>query len=200
MFSACTPPLVIKAQNGDLDAIRALLAKNPEQAVKDEAFVEAVTGRHDEAAALLLDGGANVEAANEFHASALKIAVNKADAALVKLLLDRKARMNTAFDALNNASPTIATIFLDHGLDPNTGDATGATPLAHAACSGQTDLVRFWLEHGADPRLAGKACKISHFDVESVQVVCDATATALECAKSKGYAQITALLEAAAKK
>jgi len=200
VFSACTPALVVKAQNGDLAATRLLLSKPIDQETKDEAFIDAVMARHDDVAELLLDNGANVETKNDFRASALSAAARAGDVAGVKMLLDHKAKMSTAFDALKNAAPAVAIIFLDHGLDPNTGDSNGATPLAHAACSGQTDLVRFWLEHGANPVVAGKACERSHFDVDSVTMVCDGTATALDCAKAKGYSEITALLEAALKK
>jgi ankyrin repeat protein len=89
---------------------------------------------------------------------------------------------------------------LDHGLDPNVKDSKGATPLAYAACDGHADLVTLWLSHGADPASAGVACEHSHFDIDSVNMVCDDTATALDCARAKGYGDIVRMLEAATKK
>ena len=196
----CTPALVIRAQKGDLRGAKLLLAKPVDQETKDEALLESILAHHDEVVGLLLDNGANPEAKNELGASALALAVMRNESSSVQSLLEHKAQIATAVECLKYAGLSVAQLLLDHGLDPAIKDSKGATGLAYAACDGHADLVKLWLDRGVDPAKAGIACEHSHFDIESVNMICDDTATALDCARAKGYGEIARLLEAAMKK
>lgn len=54
--------------------------------------------------------------------------------------------------------------FLDHDFDLNGVGINGATPLAEALSTGQTDIVRRLLERGADARLPSGPLKITPLD------------------------------------
>jgi len=200
LLAGCVPKIVAKAQSGDAAAIKQLLAAKPvSQDTKNEALVEAVMAKRDAAIGALLDGGADPAAKDELGAETLTIAIRKEDAVAVALLLSHKADVASAVDVYKLAQRDVAEALIAGGADPNAKDSEGATPLAVAACDGKTDLVKLWLAHGAVPAKAGKACLRSHFDIESIKPACDDYATAFECAKAKGFAEIQKLLEAAGK-
>src|SRR5581483_4214686 len=95
-LAGCVPKLVSKAMSGDAPAIKQLLLKNPSQETKNEALVEAVMAKHDEALGALLDGGADPDSKDELGNEALSIAIRKEDAVAVALLLAHKADLNAA--------------------------------------------------------------------------------------------------------
>ncbi|WP_331429350.1 ankyrin repeat domain-containing protein [Gloeobacter violaceus] len=97
--------------------------------VRPEAvpLVEAVRGGQQEIVRLLLEAGANPNAADKRGALPLKLAVHLGSEPIVRLLLE-------------------------HGADPNkraSGETTSA--LQHAAFYGHVELVRVLLEHGGNP-------------------------------------------------
>ncbi|MBW4697731.1 MAG: ankyrin repeat domain-containing protein [Aphanocapsa lilacina HA4352-LM1] len=90
-------------------------------------LVEAVRGGQQEIVRLLLEAGANPNAADKRGALPLKIAVHLGSEPIVRLLLE-------------------------HGADPNKragGETTSA--IQHAAFYGHVELVRVLLGHGGDP-------------------------------------------------
>jgi ankyrin repeat protein len=48
-------------------------------------------------------------------------------------------------------------LLLERGVDPNTQDKDGDTPLHKAAYKGYVDVVKLLLEHGADPNIKNKS-------------------------------------------
>ena len=114
----------------------------------------------------LLDGGADVNAANEGGWTALMFAANKGHTDTARLLLDKGANINAA-DEDDNSPLTLAVerghtgtvrLLLDTGADVNaTFDRIvswaphnfGWTLLMFAAESGHTDTVRLLIERGA---------------------------------------------------
>ncbi|UFP93150.1 ankyrin repeat domain-containing protein [Gloeobacter morelensis MG652769] len=90
-------------------------------------LIEAIRCRQQEIVHLLLEAGANPNAADKRGALPLKIAVHLGSEPIVQLLLE-------------------------HGADPNkraSGETTSA--IQHAAFYGHVELVRVLLEHGGDP-------------------------------------------------
>ncbi|AIE83660.1 ankyrin repeat domain-containing protein [Fimbriimonas ginsengisoli] len=162
-------PLMIAAQGGHVEAIRVLLkakakvkAKNkhisPEDGGGETALDYAVAGKHQEAARLLLEHGANLDAIESGN-TPLMLAVMRDDEELVRFLLDLGADPNVAskvcsalYMAVDRDQPAIARLLLERGADPNWGDAHfHATSLIKACKKGQLECVRALLQGGADP-------------------------------------------------
>lgn len=196
LLCGCAPALVAKAQKGDVAELRALLAKPMPQELKDEALIEAVQARRAEAVILLLKHGAAANALKSGGISVLSLAIEVNDPDSVKFLLEHGADLKSAVGSYRHAKLRVASLLLDHGADPNAKDSNGATPLVYAACDGHAELVKLWLGAGADPASAGMACQNSRFDEDKVMMVCDLTATAVDCARAKGYADIVKMLKA----
>ena len=129
-------------------------------------------GRED-LAALLIDGGANIEALNEHDERPLHGAAVYGRPAVVKLLLDRGADVNARGPAGRtplhaaasgvgvwsdvDARTEVAKLLLAAGADVNARQpGNGFTPLRYAASAGKpaTSMVQLLLAHGADPRTA----------------------------------------------
>ncbi len=131
---AAAPPLVDAARDGDMVAVRTLLA---EGAGVDAAEADGTTALHwasyrddVEAVGLLLDAGADVNAANDLGATPLWAAGQNGSAVMVRRLL-------------------VA------GADPNLPLLAGETPLMVAARSGAPDVVELLLSHGAETEARG---------------------------------------------
>jgi ankyrin repeat protein len=91
---------------------------------------------HPDAAALLLDGGAETDAVakNPMRVTALHSACAAGDARIARLLLD-------------------------NGADPNARQEGGFTPIQAAAQNGDEELAQLLLDRGADPGAATDAGK-----------------------------------------
>src|SRR5687767_9416821 len=99
----------------------------PTATLSSEAFKEAVftAAREDNVAAMkqYIDVGADINASDEFGATALSIAAYRGNTEMVKLLLDSGATFeigvfHTAI-AQSNDNTEIVEAFIDHGADPN---------------------------------------------------------------------------------
>ena len=126
---AAKAPVADAAMNGDLEAVRSLLA--------DDANVNAAQG----------DG-----------MTALHWAAFGDDLDLARLLLDTKAdvTVSTRVGALSplsiaatNGSMPMISLLVEAGADANVASETGATPLMAAATSGNVDAVQALLDAGA---------------------------------------------------
>jgi ankyrin repeat protein len=151
------------------DALRALYEGDAERAQRllpadDElsVFEAAAFGRTERLAAILTADPAQARARSEDGFTALHLAVFAAQAKAARLLLDRGAdvdalstgaiaRVPPLGTAVFVRSPHLARLLLDAGADVNRQGAGGFTALHSAAQSGDAELVRLLLEHGADP-------------------------------------------------
>ena len=117
--------------------LRAILAEDPTAtgALSDDGFTAlhlAVFGRQEEAARILIDHGADVDA----------------------LSGGEIARVPPLGTAAFVRSVPLAQVLLDAGADVNRQGEGGSTALHSAAQNGDEELIRLLLERGADPGLA----------------------------------------------
>lgn len=134
VLAGCAESLHDVAARGDLDAVRALLEKDPgwlnrpDDRGKSPLF-HAVTNNRVEIVAFLLEQGADPQFADATGLTPLHIAVWHGRAEPAKLLVER-------------------------GADIHARDVFGDTPLHTAAMHGRVDMVRWLLSIGADPAAA----------------------------------------------
>jgi ankyrin repeat protein len=157
------PPLVFAARQGDIESARLLVEHGADVNQQSEggwtALLAAVQNRYYKMAAFLLERGADPSTQNEGGWSPLYIATDNRNIEsgdyptrkpdmdhleLIELLIDRGADVNTRMAS----STETRTIFTHQWLYED-----GATPFLRAAQSSDLTLMRFLLEHGADPKL-----------------------------------------------
>ena len=160
-------PLLFAAREGYLDMARFLLESradvNLSSANGTGPLVVAISNNHIELAMMLVDKGADVNAADAFHkrtplyaaverrnpdyardtADPLSDAKDPMD--LIKMLLAKGANPN----ARVNTTPVRG--FMQ--VSANWANFDGQTAFLRAALSGDITLMRFLLDHGADPNL-----------------------------------------------
>ena len=116
------------AKNGDIGAVRELLAKkvdvNAPSADSSTALHWAVEANNLDIANLLIGAGANVNARTRYNITPLGLACENGNAAIIERLL--KA-----------------------GVDPNSTSEEGETALMTAALNGKVDAIKVLLTHGA---------------------------------------------------
>ena len=127
--AAANPPLLDAARAGDVEQVRALLAR---AARADQPAPDGTTALHWAAhrddlatARLLLHAGARAGAANRYGATPLLVAATSGSAEMLELLLAA-------------------------GADPNASLPEGETPLMRAARAGRVGAVRALLRRGAE--------------------------------------------------
>ena len=128
--AADDPPFVAAARDGNVAAVRDLLARGVDV---DAASVDGTTALHwavhrdrPEVVRLLVEAGADVSAANRYGVPPIALAATNGSASVIEQLLDA-------------------------GADPNASMPGGETALMTAARAGPADAVRVLLRAGADP-------------------------------------------------
>ncbi|HLG97401.1 MAG TPA: ankyrin repeat domain-containing protein [Bryobacteraceae bacterium] len=149
-------------RNNDLGELRQLLktpgsANSPDGRGTTPLMYACALGSSD-AVKMLLDSGANVNAANEFGATPLMWCAG--DLTKVRYLLDRGAGVNARSKAgrtplsiavTYNGSAEIVRLLIAKGADVNAKDASGGTVLEQAATVNNLEAARLLLAKGADP-------------------------------------------------
>jgi ankyrin repeat protein len=154
-------PLDRAAINNDIAMLQFLLDHGARVEAPGCASLRAAAGHGSvEAAALLLDRGADVTAPSRFGATALHSAAQSGRPAateleMVKLLIEHGADVKAADERSQTVLHValragVAKLLVEHGADPNAPDNDGRTPLFDAASNLHLDVVAFLANHGAD--------------------------------------------------
>ncbi|MEZ5287399.1 MAG: ankyrin repeat domain-containing protein [Vicinamibacterales bacterium] len=175
LLHAASSPVADAAQQGDRDAVKALL--------KDAADVNAAQGDGMTAlhwaamngdadmAKMLVYAGANVRAVTRIGSyTPLFLAARQGQAAVVPVLVGAgaDARQSTATGttplmvaAASGSADTVAAL-LDAGADANAAESVrGLTPLMFAAAADRSDVVALLTRRGADVKAATKVVDLS---------------------------------------
>ena len=147
---------------GDVEAVRAILAKDPyrvreRQGAKVTPLHRAAAAGHREIVVLLLKASADPAARDYGGSTALHMAATGGHHAAVESLLAAGAKpspMNEAGDtplhqAARGGHLETSRRLLAAGADPNARSACGGTPLHAAAAAGQPETAGLLLRHGA---------------------------------------------------
>ena len=153
------------ARFGETDRLRRLLERDPNlvhaHAYLDETpLMWAVEGGQVEAANVLLDHGANVNAMDkQYLGSALNRAAWEGDCRMVRSLLDHGADTEAGHRTLAYGTPLhaaaheghadVVRLLLDRGARIDSLNNSRATPLHVAAGGGRCEVIRLLLEAGA---------------------------------------------------
>ncbi|HEY3443315.1 MAG TPA: ankyrin repeat domain-containing protein [Paludibaculum sp.] len=169
----------ILAYYGDVAAAEARFAADPSSANDPGALANAAAESQDAFVHLMLRYQPNL---------ARRIAVTAKNPELTEFLFQQGMDPNHAdwlgvtrlHEFARRGDVERATVFLNHGADPNVRDEDlGSTPLAWAAKHGQTEMVELLLSRGAKPRLPDDP----------------PWATPVAWARRRGHAQIVERLE-----
>jgi len=162
--------LVFAARQGSIESSKALIDAgagiNDGDADGNNPLLIAILNNHDELAQMLIERGADVNAVNKDGRSPLFTAVDAHDVDwsdrplvketdkvssmdVIKSLLDHKANVNVQLTAVS-----IIKKAAQDSADRTLG--VGATSFMRAARSGDVEVMKLLLDHGADPKLANK--------------------------------------------
>jgi ankyrin repeat protein len=150
------------AQVGRSDVVEALLQAGADVNKADVKGCAPLSFAASAAiATMLIERGANVNAANQFGETALLTAADKGRADVVEALLQAGADVNKAdedgYAPLSfAASASIATMLIEHGADVNAANKLGRTALWHAVKGGRAADVEALLQAGVDVNKADK--------------------------------------------
>ncbi len=159
------------ARNDLQDVVRHL-EKNPQDIDKPgrgnlTPLHQAILRKRPEAAAILLEAGADPDVLTPGNQSSLHLAVERGLIETAQMLLQRgvdtSVRDSQGWTALHLAAAKnriqIVKMMLNHGVDPNYLSAAGGTPLHEAAVSGDEDLIRMLLDADIDPKIVSQTGK-----------------------------------------
>jgi ankyrin repeat protein len=147
---------------GDVTRVRALLDARPDlvraRGEQDRTpLAEAVGSKQVAVAAVLIERGADVNAADAEGVTPLVVAAVLGDAPMVRLLLDAGARVGdqanvlglTALHAATRGrNVEVAELLLARGAPTGARDREGLTPLARAAREGADEIAALLIRHG----------------------------------------------------
>jgi ankyrin repeat protein len=168
--AAGDPQLVDAVKNGDVTAVRTLLAKkadvNAAGADTSTPLHWAVQANNLEIANLLIAAGANVNTATRYKITPLSLACENGNAALIERLLKAGVDPNSTSEEGQTALMTASLngrvdaikVLLTHGAKVNaTEPFKGQTALMWAAGEGNADAAALLVEFGADVKAKSKA-------------------------------------------
>lgn len=159
-------PLANAIQRGQSGAVKMLADHAGNSgAIRSQLLEEAVNKGYPGMINLLIERGADLNAALPSGPSPVDLAARKGRPEIVELLVTQGAKVNVR-DPLG-ASPlhsaamfgnaAVVRVLLDRGANIDEQEsATGATPLLWAVSAGRVDTVRLLLEKGADPNICTK--------------------------------------------
>jgi ankyrin repeat protein len=164
LAAAASSDLPDAAGNQDWARLRTLLAQKTDvhatQPDGATALQWAVRWDQQEIIDLLIRSGADVNAANRFGVTPLKIACTDGSAASIGKLIAAGVNPNKPFsergetalmEAAKSGSVEAVRVLLNHGADVNARENTkGQTALIWAAAESHPAVVRLLIEHGAD--------------------------------------------------
>ncbi|KAJ6442164.1 ankyrin repeat protein [Purpureocillium lavendulum] len=161
--------LLNAAQSGELELVRDLLAEHRTLVLAREhttgrtSLHLAVINNHEAIVQLLLESGANVEAADNAGWRPLALAASGASARpslnISRLLLEyganveavNAANLQSALHCCTDAGQLeLAQVLLDNGAQVDFRDVNGWTALLRAVVNGYLDMIRLLLQYGAD--------------------------------------------------
>jgi ankyrin repeat protein len=160
----------------------------------NNGLIAAVAANNLAGARALLDRGADPNARHQrsFGAPVLVVAVSRSGPEMLKLLLDRGAKVDATaeggdtalIEAASKSDVAVLKVLLDHGAAVNAVDSQGLTPLLAAAWRCRTENLRFLLRHGADPNatcVLGNATKMAQrgMQLRTQRAQCSETLTVL---------------------
>jgi len=169
VFSAIagdSPELFQAIRNGDIAFIKAHLTKAEIEVRGGHGvtpLMHAAAFGNFQTLKLLLDAGADVNAHNDFNATALLWAARDPDKA--QLLIERGANVNVQskqgrtplmIASLRRGGSAIVGLMLAKGADVNLKDSRNLTALALAASAGDAETVNLLLAKGADPNIPSR--------------------------------------------
>ncbi|KAI8626185.1 ankyrin repeat-containing domain protein [Xylariaceae sp. FL1651] len=181
-------------EDGHKDAVQLLLELGAKMEIKDTklgstALWAAAMAQHINVVEVLLEKGANIEAANSDGYTPLSTAVLMGNRPMVEFLLQRKVKMRPC--SIRNYSPLctaantgfegIVDLLVEYGADLNHLSDGRNTPIIWAARQRHSMVVRMLIEMGAD------------IDIRN-----DDGRTALSYAKEMGHESVVRLLSQAA--
>lgn len=105
---------------------------------------------------LLLTHGAALELKDSWGKTVLDYASDFPNRDLVRLLLEHGAHLTLAAAAYLGDAEACRRLLVD-GVDVNSADRNGWTPLHHAAYEGHLPIIRLLLQNGSDPRIKNRA-------------------------------------------
>ena len=159
------------ARNDLQDVVRHL-EKNPQDIDKPgrgnlTPLHQAILRKRPEAAAILLEAGADPDVLTPGSQSSLHLAIERGLIETAQMLLQRgvdaSVRDSQGWTALHLAAARnriqIVKMMLNHGVDPNYLSAAGGTPLHEAAVSGDEDMIRMLLDADIDPNTVSQTGK-----------------------------------------
>ena len=204
-------PLVDAVRQGQVDRVRNIIAGDPGllESRGEWGFTPLMLAAFlgdQPMLSLLLEAGADVQATNDVGGQALFYAAN--DLKKMRLLVEAGADVNHAtrfghtplFTAVRSAfSLDEVRYLIEHGAKVNIHSGFGVTPLSVAAQTGNIELVRLLIKHGADPTIDNKPSKVE-LDDGTTESLMLAGGSALDKAINVGHLAIARLLHDAGSK